>query len=59
MPTEAELAAIAAALSVVLEAPVAVQPTAAPSAWAQASRREGLGMGAVSERAGLRGLLAP
>ena len=60
MPTEAELAAITAALSVVLETPVVVQGAPAPSAWALASRQEAVGLvPAVSERASLRGPLAP
>jgi hypothetical protein len=60
MPTEAELAAIAAALSVVLETPVTVQGVPAPSAWALASRQEAVGrLPAVAERASLRGPLAP
>jgi len=54
VPTEAELAAISAALSVVLEVPVAVQPATAPSAWALAARREAVGLvSGVAERAAL------
>ncbi len=60
MPTEAELAAISAALSVVLEQPVTIQPAPAPSAWALASRREAVGLvQSVAERAAMRGPLAP
>lgn len=60
MPTEAELAAISAALSVVLEKPVAVQAAPGPSPWALAAREEAVGLvGAVCERAALRGPLAP
>jgi hypothetical protein len=60
LPTEAELAAISAALSVVLEQPVAVQAAPAASAWALASRQEAVGMvQSVAERAAMRGPLAP
>ena len=60
LPTEAELAAIAAALSVVLEKPVEVQPAPGPSPWALASRQEAVGLvPAVFERSALRAPLAP
>jgi hypothetical protein len=58
VPTEAELAAIAAALSVVLEAPVAIQVEHPPSAWAQAARQEAVGLPAIWDRAAARGSLA-
>lgn len=60
VPTEAELAAIAAALSVVLEKPVEVQPPSAPSPWALASRLEAVGrVPAIFDRAGLHVSLVP
>ena|GEM_PF-2939019 len=60
MPTEAELAAISAALSVVLEQPVVVQTPPARSAWTTASRQEAVGLvPAVAERSALRTTLAP
>ena len=60
MPTEAELAAITAALSVILEKLVVVQGAPAPSAWSTASRQEAVGLvPAVAERSALRSTLAP
>lgn len=60
MPTEAELAAIAAALSVVLEKPLEVQSPPALSTWTLAARQEAVGLAsAVFDRSGLHSPLAP